>query len=407
VTGPNVTGPAVTGAGGAGLGPSPLLGLPGVVGVEDGPDAGLPLHHGDPQAEQRAMDRSAGVVDRSNREVITVPGEDRLSWLHLLLTQHVSELPAGAGTEALVLDVNGRVEFHSVLSHVADAVWLDVEPGTSAGLLEYLEKMRFWSKVEPRSATAELAVLSVVGPATAEVLARAGVPVPDELYGSAALPGEGGGLVRRMPGLAELAPAPVAAPDSAHTLADTPAAADLLVPRPELVDWWTRLRTAGAAAAGAMAYEALRVGALRPRLGLDTDERTIPHEVGWIGSAVHLTKGCYRGQETVARVANLGRPPRKLVLLHLDAGDEELPEPGDPVTLGGRVVGRVGTAVLHHELGGVALALVKRSVPVDAELVAGDGQRAAPARIDPDSMPPEDGAPPPGRRAQLRLGRPR
>ncbi|HTF47307.1 MAG TPA: folate-binding protein, partial [Pseudonocardia sp.] len=262
-------------------------------------------------------------------------------------------------------------------------------------------KMVFWSKVEPRSATDELAVLSLVGPDTAQVLTAAGIPVPDEDYGSAALPGEGGGLVRRMPGLATVA---LSTPLSAgHE--SKPMAADLLVPRAELLDWWTRLRSAGAAPAGMMAYEALRVGALRPRLGLDTDERTIPHEVGWIGSAVHLTKGCYRGQETVARVANLGRPPRRLVLLHTDAGDEELPEPGDPVTLADRTVGRVGTAVLHHELGGVALALVKRSVPVDADLVAGADQRAAPARIDPDSVVAEDGAEPPGRRAQARAGR--
>jgi folate-binding protein YgfZ len=154
-----------------------------------------------------------------------------------------------------------------------------------------------------------------------------------------------------------------------------------------------------------MAFDALRVADRRPRLGVDTDDRTIPHEVGWIGSAVHLTKGCYRGQETVARVANLGRPPRRLVLLHLDAGDEHLPVTGDPVLRDGRPVGRVGTVVQHHELGPVALALVKRSVPADAELVAGLAERASPATIDPDSMPPEDETPPPGRTAQLRTRR--
>jgi folate-binding Fe-S cluster repair protein YgfZ len=93
-----------------------------------------------------------------------------------------------------------------------------------------------------------------------------------------------------------------------------------------------------------------------------------------------------------------------MVLVHLDAGDEELPAPGDPVLRDGRAVGRVGTVTLHHELGPVALALVKRSVPVDAELVAGTGDRAAPARIDPDSVPPDDDTPPPGRAAQLRGG---
>jgi folate-binding protein YgfZ len=347
------------------------------------PDAAVPAHRGDFLAEQRAMTRSAAVVDRSHRGVLAVPGDDRLSWLHLLLTQHVAELPEGTGTEALVLDVNGRVLHHAVLAHVGDTVWLDTEPGDAPVLLDYLDKMRFWSKVAPRDATAELAVLSVVGPDTPAVLGRAGVPVPDDAYASAPLPG--GGLVRRMP----------------WPGAD---AADLLVPREASDTWLERLVAAGARAAGTMAFEALRVEALRPRLHRDTDDRTIPHEVGWIGSAVHLTKGCYRGQETVARVANLGRPPRRLVLLHLDAGDEELPVCGDPVLRDGRPVGRVGSVVLHHELGAVALALVKRSVPVDAELVAGLDERAAPARIDADSVPPEDGAPPPGRAAQLRGG---
>jgi folate-binding protein YgfZ len=346
-------------------------------------DAAVPAHRGDFLAEQRAMARGAAVVDRSHRGVIAVPGADRLSWLHLLLTQDVGELPDGAGTEALVLDINGRVLHHAVLAHVDETVWLDTEPGDAPVLLAYLEQMRFWSKVEPRDATGELAVLSVVGPDTPAVLAAAGVPVPEAAYGSVALPG--GGLARRMPW-----------PGAE--------AADLLVPRATRDDWWARLTTAGARPAGTMAFEALRVEALRPRLHADTDDRTIPHEVGWIGSAVHLTKGCYRGQETVARVANLGRPPRRLVLLHLDAGDEELPVPGDPVLRDGRPVGRVGTVVLHHELGAVALALVKRSVPVAAELVAGVDERAAPGRIDPDSVPPEDTAPPPGRAAQLRGG---
>ncbi len=381
--------------------PNPLLGLPRVVAsYDDSPDAGVPAHHGDPLAEQRAMDRGAAVVDRSNREVIVVPGADRLSWLHLLVSQHVSELAEGAGTEALVLDANGRVQHHAVLSHVGETVWLDVEPGTGAELLAYLEKMVFWSKVEPRAATDEFALLSVVGPDTPSVLAAAGVPVPARPYDSVPLatgvpgttatdtdsPGSGG-LVRRMPWPGR-------------------DGADLLVPRAEVVTWWQRLRSAGAKPAGISAFESLRVGALRPRLRIDTDERTIPHEVGWIGPAVHLQKGCYRGQETVARVANLGRPPRRLVLLHTDAGDEEFAAPGDPVTLGGRVVGRVGTALLHHELGGVALALLKRSVAVDAELVLGAGERAAPARIDPDSFIADEPTERPDRRARPPVIRP-
>ncbi len=331
----------------------------------------------DPFTEQRAMATAAAVVDRSDRAVIAVPGEDRLAWLHLLLTQHVEGLPEDAATEALVLDAQGRVLHHMGVAHAGGTVWLDVEPGERADLLDYLTKMVFWSKVEPRDASAELAVLTLVGPRTAEVLAATGLPTPET---GAVRPLDGGGFVRR-------------------TGTPGPDAADVVVPRAAHADWLARLTAAGARPAGTAAYDAMRVEALLPRIGVDTDERTIPHEVGWIGPAVHLDKGCYRGQETVARVANLGRPPRRLVLLHLDAGDEELPEPGEAVTQGGRTVGRVGTVAQHHELGPVALALLKRSVPVDAELLAG----AAPARVDPDSVPPDEVAPPPGRAARERL----
>jgi len=203
------------------------------------PDAAVPAHRGDFLAEQRAMTRSAAVVDRSHRGVLAVPGDDRLSWLHLLLTQHVAELPEGTGTEALVLDLNGRVLHHAVLAHVGDTVWLDTEPGDAPVLLDYLEKMRFWSKVEPRDATAELAVLSVVGPDTPTVLGRAGVPVPDGAYASAPLPG--GGLVRRMP----------------WPGAD---AADLLVPREASDTWLERLVAAGARAAGTIKRDAWNGG---------------------------------------------------------------------------------------------------------------------------------------------------
>ncbi|HET9563380.1 MAG TPA: glycine cleavage T C-terminal barrel domain-containing protein, partial [Mycobacterium sp.] len=115
-----------------------------------------------------------------------------------------------------------------------------------------------------------------------------------------------------------------------------------------------------------------------------TDHKTIPHEVGWIGSAVHLDKGCYRGQETVARVHNLGRPPRRLVMLHLDGSAERLPAHCDPVELDGTTVGFVGSAARHHELGLIALALVKRTVPVDTKLVAGGVAASQEVIVDPD-----------------------
>jgi hypothetical protein len=140
--------------------------------------------------------------------------------------------------------------------------------------------------------------------------------------------------------------------------------------------------------AGVWAYEAHRAAALRPRLGVDTDERTLPHEVGWIGSAVHMDKGCYRGQETVARVHNLGKPPRMLVLLHLD-GSTDRPATGDLVLAGGRTVGRLGTVVDHVDDGPIALALLKRGLPADTALSTGREAEVA-AVIDIDSMPPPD-----------------
>ena len=129
--------------------------------------------------------------------------------------------------------------------------------------------------------------------------------------------------------------------------------------------------------AGLWAFEAVRIAAHVPRPGLDTDHKTVPHEVGLIETAVHLNKGCYRGQETVARIHNVGRPPRRLVFLHLDGSADRLPAHGSPITLAdGTVVGSLGSAARHYELGPIGLGLIKRTVPVDATLLA-DGVAAA------------------------------
>lgn len=361
---------------------SPLLTAPGAVAPFEGSvDPGVPWHFGDPFAEQRSAARSLAVFDRSHRALIAVPGEDRLKWLHSLTSQHFEALPEGGATEMLILDVQGRVEHHAVVANVGGVVYLDTEAATAGPLLAYLTKMVFWSKVEPRDATNELAVLSVVGPEIAGLFEKLGLPLPAKL-GVEALPE--GGFVRRMPWPGQ-------------------DAVDLVVPRGDLVSWWEKLTDAGARPAGSWAFEALRVESLRPRLGVDTDEKTIPHEVNWIGSAVHLDKGCYRGQETVSKVHNVGRPPRRMLLLHLDGSREVQPETGDPVVAGDRVVGRVGSVALHHELGPIALALVKRSVPVETELLVGTEDRVVQANVDPDSVPPD--TPGLGREAARNLGR--
>ncbi|MGH3451321.1 MAG: YgfZ/GcvT domain-containing protein [Haloechinothrix sp.] len=374
---------------------SPILVRPRAIAAPEGhPEAGVPWHFGDPFAEQRAGARGVAVVDRSHRSVLAVTGNDRLSWLHLVISQHVTDLGVGTGTEALVLDSHGRVEAHMVLAHAhAEAgeptVWLDTDQGavvTSAlpkggkqTLPAYLDAMRFWSEVTVRDATEERAVLTLIGPDADRVLTKLNVGLGAEPYTVTA---KDGVIYRRMPWPGK---------DSV----------DLLVPRAELIAWWERLTDAGARPAGSWAFDALRAESLRPRMGVDTDERTIPHEVNWIGSAAHVAKGCYRGQETVSKVFNVGRPPRHMVLVHLDGSPEITPETGDRVRAGERVVGRVGTVIQHHELGPIALVLLKRSTPMDAELLAGDEGRVVQGNVDPDSVPQEGFAP--GREAVARL----
>jgi tRNA-modifying protein YgfZ len=354
---------------------SPLLSLPGAVADQAGPDAAVAAHYGDPMREQRTLAERVGLVDRSNRGVLTVPGADRLSWLHSLATQYLERLDEPAGSELLLLSPHGHLEHHAILAGYGGVVWLDTEPGRAGALLGFLDSMRFLLRVEPSDATAGYAVVSLVGPDAPAALAALGVEPPEPArvadtpparFATGAVPPEptsrypvvglpGGGFARRV--------APFGHAD----------VIDLVVPRESLADLPGRL---GVRMAGAWAYEALRVAARRPRFGLDTDHRTIPAETGFLAPAVHLDKGCYRGQETVARVHNLGRPPRRTVLLHLDGVDETLPAPGSPVTAGDRTVGVTGTAVRHFELGPVALALLKRNVPADAALRVGDANAA-------------------------------
>jgi len=331
---------------------SPGLSLPAAVAAV-GIDSGIAWHYGDPMREQRILETAAGVIDRSNRPVLAISGPDRLPWLHSICSQHVSNLADGESTEALVLSPHGHVEQHWQLTERDDTVWLDVEPGMADDALGYLEKMRFLKRVEPSEVSDEWAVIGLVGPAADAVLVAAG-HTPPTTRAIAALPA--GGFARRTP------------------WGDV----DLVVPRARLADGITGLVAAGAAPAGLWAYDAKRVEAHRPRLRFETDHRTIPHEVGWIDTAVHLDKGCYRGQETVARVQNLGRPPRRLVLVHLAGESDVLPDVGTSVELAGRSVGFLGTAVQHYELGPVALAVIKRSIPDDAELtVAGSSAAIA------------------------------
>ncbi len=320
---------------------SPLLKSPGAV-AGDEPDSGVAAHYGEPFAEQRALTDAAGLVDRSNRGVVRITGPDRLSWLHSLTTQQLDRLAPDTATQALILSPNGHVEHHLTLVDDGTAVWAQVEPGMAAGLVSFLDSMRFMLRVEAADVTGQFAVLTLKGPRAVDL-----------------------------------------APQASATLRQ-PFGIDLIVIRDQLEAVAAELTGRGARLAGMWAFEALRIAAHQPRFGLDTDHRTIPHEVGWIATAVHLDKGCYRGQETVARVHNLGHPPRRLVMLHLDGSADRLPAHGDPVELDGAAVGFVGSAARHYELGPIALALVKRTIPVTADLLAAGVAAAQEVVVSPD-----------------------
>ena len=335
---------------------SPLLQAPGAV-PGDGLDAGVAAHYGDPMREQRLLVEGLGVVDLSHRGVVTVSGPDRLSWLHSLTSQQLTNLPPRTSAESLVLTPKGHVEHALHIVDDGETTWITVEPGTAAALATWLDTMRFMLRVEVEDVSDRYAVIG-------ESVDREGVegepptwldPWPN-VVGDTATYGppaeEHPGRDRRW----------------REVIVPVEGLADAVGDR-ELVGTW--------------AAEALRIAAWRPRLGAETDHRTIAHEVDWLRTAVHLHKGCYRGQETIARVHNLGRPPRRLAFLHLDGSGHTLPEVGAEVRLGDKVVGRVTSVARHHEDGPIALAVLKRNTDNEADLLVGETIAAAQTEIVP------------------------
>ncbi len=286
----------------------------------NGIDAPVAAHYGSFNVEQRRLEAGEGFVDLSHRDVIRISGPDRLTWLHNLTTQYFTDLAPGVWTQALVLSPQGHVEHELRGVDDGETFTAFTEPGASGPLVAFLERMIFMMRVEVTDVTAELAVAWRTN------------------------------------------------------------AGYQLVPREQLEIF----AEAAGPACGLWAFEALRIARGEPRFGLDTDHRTIPNEVGWIGPAVHLDKGCYRGQETVARVHTLGRPPRRLVLLHLDGSENRLPTRESDVLLDDKVIGYVGTSARHHELGPIALALVKRNVALDATLTTDSMPAAQEVIVDPE-----------------------
>jgi len=326
--------------------------------VDDG--SGVAAHYGNPLGEQRLLARGAAVVDLSDRGVLTVTGPDRLSWLNSLTSQALVGLAPGVSTETLLLDANGRLEHAARVLDDGETAWLLVDRSEVAPLGTWLDRMRFMLRVEVADRTGDVATIGSM----------------HDLLDD----GDGDGTVPLVPVLTSHDTALVWVDPwhevtvGGHSYADSDrhpghdwTYRESLVRRSDL-DALAALPAKRLAVAGTLALEALRIEAWRPRLSTEVDERSIPHELDWLRSAVHLTKGCYRGQETVAKVHNLGHPPRRVVQLHLDGSDAVLPAPGAPVMLGDKEVGRLSASAVHHELGPIGLAVVKRSLDPTATL---------------------------------------
>nr|VDG64030.1 Aminomethyltransferase [Streptococcus thermophilus] len=362
---------------------SPILAVRGATELPDASlidAAGVPSHYSDPLREQRAVERGGVVIDRSHRRVIRVAGPDAPVFLNNLLSQKLDSVSPGFTAAALDLDMQGRILHHADVTRTEDAFYLDVPSYAFETFLDFLTKMIFWSDVTVEEA--DLAILTVLG-------------APASFDPAAAL----------------------AAPPAFVRTVDWrgPRRIDIAVPREELMNAFRALRDSGLTPAGIMTFTAERIKALEPEQRADLDAKSIPHEAhtliargGNLG-AVHLDKGCYRGQETVARVENLGRSPRLLVMLHIDGSAPVDPQPGDTITMGGRTVGRLGSVAHDCDYGPIGLALVKRSalnapatpgpaaaVGAQLEIHAGSGANTTDpvvvsASVDPDSLPADEG----------------
>ncbi|WP_344012485.1 folate-binding protein [Microbacterium natoriense] len=319
-------------------------------------------HFGDAFREQRRLASGDALAPLGDRTVIEVSGPERLGWLDSITSQAVGRLAPGDSTELLVLDPQGRVEHAAGVFDDGSSTWLIADTADAQPLATWLTRMKFRTQAEV-TVRDDLELVGFVDGGSAAQAAVAAAAAPNDLplvwadpWQRVSAGGHQYSEIAEHPG-AELAwRVAIVTTEGAEVLAASVG--------PDTV-------------AGLLATEALRVAAWRPRWAAEVDERSLPHESDWIRTAVHLNKGCYRGQETVAKVHNLGHPPRRLAALHLDGSDAVLPAVGDPVFAGDDEVGRITSVARHHEGGPIALAILSRRAPVGDLVVRTDGAEIA------------------------------
>lgn len=290
-----------------------------------------------PLVEQREFVAGTSAVLLEEKSVLLVSGEDRLTWLNDLFSQKLDELKPDVSVEALWLDAQGRIvrDFHIVDD--GEKAWLITYSTEITNLVTQLQRMVFRAKVTVEDVSANYAVVATWAKDVPGTVMTWQDPWPEVSVGGWRY-GEG--------------------PSEPWNYRES------LVPAAQVDSVWKEFKHCGT-----MALDALRVAAMRPTGPNEIDEKALPHEFDWLASAVHMNKGCYRGQEAVAKVHNLGHPPRRLVFLHLDGSAHALPDLGDDIFGTDDVaIGKVTSVGQHHEMGPVALGLVKRNTPVDIEL---------------------------------------
>lgn len=405
-----------------------------------------PEHFGNPLREQALLAQGQAWAWLS-RDVVEVSGADRLSYLTTVSSQVLTDLENdGHSRQVLFLDANGHILYAALAvsalvpapvagglsgadgaARTADAaagqasassatpgapaqaeqadpgeqsVLLLVDAGCGEGLAQLLNSRRFMLRVQAQ-VRPDLQVAGAIGDGVqklADVVKNLvttwhdpwpGItPGGSTYFTGARHPGanyRAGGVVvaleagQTAPGQAA-ASSQEAAPGQEHALAPSQAAAPGQAPAAgELI------QAGDLTQVGELAWEALRIEAGLPRWAREVDARAIPNELDWLRTGVHLNKGCYPGQETIARTVNLGRPPRRLVQLQLAGWQGQLPEVGARVYLpvgdnpAGKAVGTITSVARHWELGNIALALVRRGVPAQAELAVDleDGYESA------------------------------
>ncbi len=283
-------------------------------------------------SDYELLTEAVGLVDRSARAKFVVRGGEAADFLQGQVSNDVEGLPPGSGCYATILNAKGKLRSDLRIVRGDDFFWLDTEAIGHAVLRHMLQTYSLGRDVEFEDLTEDHAILSLIGPG-AEALAD---------------------------------PAPAAAE---HSVVDTGSGLwvrtdlglDLLCSTAQADDWRERL---GVEPVSEEAAECVRIESGRPRLGFDMDAETMPQEAGINERAVSFTKGCYVGQETVARLHWRGKPNRHLRGLRLS----EPAQRGDEVLLGDRVVGRLGSACVSPRLGPIALALVRREAEPGATL---------------------------------------